>query len=189
MDSDLMVVTATVGGGKVIRGRPGLFSPIDAWKLDVAYDAVTAGGGDFDLSFTGDVEGVLYTDASGTKIADLTIPDYAYVKSEVENIKTALEELSSRISELSLSSSATNDSSVDVADIRAELEQLSASVTQLVTTTATLSAELDSVSEDQKNYLRYVDTSTVDGSLLFVDGFGVETYTLGGALYETVAST
>ena len=188
MESDTM--RQTLSSGVVVQGRAGLFTPADAYRLDVAYGSATAGGGDFDLSFTGDVDGALYTDASGTKIADLTIPDYAHIKSEVESLKTSLEELSSRISELSSSTSngSASETSADVTDMRAELEELSASVTQLVTTTATLTAELENVSEDQKNYVRYIDTSTVDGSILFIDGFGVETYTVAGTAYETVTA-
>ena len=174
MDSDTM--RQTLSGGLVVQGRPGLFTPADAYRLDVAYGSATlggsGGGGDFDLSFTGDVEGALYTDASGTKIAVLTIPDYDNLKFELENVKTKLSELEN----------ADNEA------VTGRLDDLESSLEQLQTATDTLRAELDNVSEDQRNYLRRVSESTVDGSLRFVDGYGIETYTLSGAQYETVTA-
>ena len=179
MDSDTM--RQTLSGGLVVQGRPGLFTPADAYRLDVAYGSATSGGGDFDLSFTGDVEGALYTDASGTKIAALTIPDYDNLKLELENVKTTLSEVESAIERF-------ESANADTEAVTGRLGDLESSLEQLRTATDTLRAELDNVSEDQRNYLRRVSESTVDGSLRFVDGYGIETYTLSGAQYETVTS-
>ena len=75
------VVTQTIGGGTVIRGRPGLFFPDDAYRLDQAWAKMaTVEDAIFDVSFMGDVEGAFYKDASGTKVAELTIADYDAVK-------------------------------------------------------------------------------------------------------------
>ena len=231
LDSDTIVITQTVAGGfnvgknAVVRGRPGLFFPDDAYRLDQAWSKLaTVEDAIFDVSFMGDVEGAIYADASGTKIASLTIPDYEGIKRELEESKTTLSELQNQLvnamsdieqlteelqnvnaleSELTTITERVNNFDLLESELTAIADQITTiketadnalnDVTSLTTEFDNLKTQTDEVasdvqnlSEEQKNYIRWADYSTLDGSVVFTDGYGADVFTLGDALYETV---
>ena len=183
-----------LGNGKSVVGAPGLFTPADKAKVEELWNRPTLTGAD--ISFIGDIQGYTTTDTVGNTFAILSVPELENMRVTIEELQAKVEELSSAVSaetlmEMSgrLDELAANLEALDTTD---RLNALEASVdaldngSEITDRLNMIEASMDAYSEEQRNYIRSIDYSTVDGALKFVDGWADAVFTVGSATYETV---
>lgn len=151
-----------------VHGSPGLFYPADKAKLERLWH----------------------------KLLDSveTEQDFESVKVRLELMEAALEELINKVDEdTTRLQSGIDDLKDDMLDSDAKFNAFEDSLTsfdaqavEFANSLTTLNASLNSMADDQQDYVRDIAFDSAVGALHFFNGYGAEVFTIGGATYETV---
>ena len=151
-----------------VSGSPGLFYPKDKAKLERLWH----------------------------KLLDSveTEQDFESVKVRLELLEAALDELVGKLAEnTERLQSGIDELKDDMLDSDAKFNAFEDSLTsfdaqavEFANSLNTLDASLNTVVDDQRDYVRDIAFDSAVGALHFFNGYGAEVFTIGGATYETI---
>lgn len=117
------------------------------------------------------------------------------LQSELNGVRESINDLQAQVSSANaIAQSAAqdiSDMSTEFSELKTETRSTAQDISNMQTDlleiredALDLSSELENLRDQQKEYLRTGGFSTVDGSLVFYDGYGVDVLTVGGGWYE-----